>query len=409
MGRVAQHPAGDEPPDPAMTSPARSPARSLDAVIREVATWLEAPDPERVTTAVAGWPAARWTAFRRVVAIHGLAPHLVRVSGGGLVGRLPADTVAWLTDQDALNEARIRRMHAELAAILAAAEAAGLEVMPLKGAVLTTDPAADPYRRPMADLDLLVHPPDRPAMGEVLRGLGYTPERERNRRPTHDVFVDAGGGRVVAPEGEHPDNPRRVEVHTEVKRHLWGWVDDDDLTAALWSGSRRGTVLGRPATLPRPDALASHVAIHASSDLLVGRGRLVQWLDLAWLAGRGAIPADPPHPRVAYPAVRLAARALPLAMAGLDLGRLEALLPPRLVRWAGTVPLDSRCGLTTGRPPDAPSGVGARWERWRPEPWRLAVAYGDVPLPVALARHAGTVAGRARRRPGRAGRPLNDP
>ena len=202
-------------------------------------------------------------------------------------------------------------------------------------------------------------------------------------------------------DGEHPDNPRRVELHVEVKRHLWGWATDDDLTDALWRGAERGEILGQPASLPRPPDLLAHLAIHATSDLLVGRGRLVQWLDLAVVAPRvgGLGDGDLPHPRLAYPSLRLA-----------QTGPAAERWPPtssispgssgragRLVRWAGTVPLDRRCGLTAGRPPDAPASLGARWERWRPERWRLDVAYGDVALPVALARY-----GRDRHRSGRA-------
>lgn len=372
----------------------------MNAIIRVLATWLEAPDPAEVRAVVERWSAATWPAFQRVATMHGLAPHLARTaSSSGLVELLPTDVMAWLTEQDRRNTARLDRLHDDLAAILAAAATAGLEVMPLKGALLTTFPDTDPYRRPMADLDLLVRPPDRGAAGAVLGSLGYRHEPEHHARPTHDVFIDPGGGRVVSPDGEHPDNPRRVEIHTEVKRHLWAWVDDDDLTALLWAGSRRGAVLGRPATLPRDEALAAHLVIHASSDLLVGRGRLVQWLDLGRFAA-GVTPRDLPHPRLAYPSLRLAARALPATMRGLDLTGLEAGLPRRLLQWTTTVPLDSRCGLTAGRPPTEPAGVGARWERWRPDPWRLAVAYGDAPLPVALARHAGTMATRIRARGG---------
>ena len=269
--------------------------------------------------------------------------------------------------------------------------------MPLKGALLTT--MDRPHPSPADGRPRPARPPGRPGGARRdPRGLGYRHVPEANPRPTHDVFLDPGGGRIVSFEGEHPDNPRRVEVHVEVKRHLWGWVDDDDLTAALWAGARSGEILGQRAAIPRADALFAHLAIHASSDLLSGRGRLVQWLDLGSMAPLAGDLATLPHPRLAFPALRLAARALPDAMAALDLAWLAEQVPGRLGRWAATVPLDHRCGLTTGRPPTEPSGLGARWERWRPDRWRLAVAYGDVPLPVALARHGRTVIARTRDR-----------
>lgn len=385
---------GPRPAQPTSSTPAGRPSAGLaNALIRELATWLEKPDLVHARDVVGDWGPPTWAAFKGVVIMQGLASHLARsLPSSGLADVLPVQARDWLAEQDSLNVRRIRRMHDELAAILAGAAASGLEIMPLKGALLTTMADLDPYRRPMADLDLLVHPPDRPAMREILEGLGYRHEPEPNPRPTHDVFVDPGGGRVVSAEGEHPDNPRRVEVHVEVKRHLWGWVDDDDLTVALWAGGQPGEVVGQPATVPRPESLLAHLAIHASSDLLVGRGRLIQWLDLGFMAPRVGGLSGLPHPRVAYPSLRLAARALPRQMATVDFRDLEAKVPRRLTGWAATVPLDGHCGLTTGRPPEAPSGFGARWERWSPVPWRLAVAYGELPLPLALARHGITMA-----------------
>jgi len=363
--------------------------------IAELARWLEAP---RDGATPPGWSARDvddWPAWRRAVTVQGLAAHLAHGPvAAAAAASLPPTEVAWLYEQDERNTARLRRLHDDLARILAAAAGRSLEVMPLKGALLTTMPGEDPYRRPMADLDLLVRPADRAAGARLLTELGWRHVPEHAPRPTHDTFV-AGDGRVVDPVGEHPDNPRRIDLHTEVKRHLWGWVDDDDLTPYLWAGATRSSVLGEPATVPTIAALFAHLAIHASSDLLVGRGRLVGWVDLGRLAARAPWPADVPHPRVAYPALRLAARAQPSLMGGLDLAALEAsTVPSALARWAASVPLDDRCGLSLGRPPDRPSSTGARWERWRPARWRLAVAYGDQPLPIGLARHGALVARR---------------
>jgi hypothetical protein len=378
----------------------RVPAALANRLTRELAGWLEGPDPSSAAV-VADWGPDDWSAFRRIVTVQGLAPQLARsVPVSPLATVVPPATLDWLAGQAEQNARRIRRMHEELAAILAKAAEAGIEVMPLKGAVLTTLPGVDPARRPMADLDLLVRPDDRDGMAAVIGALGYRREADGAPHPTHDVFVDPGGGRVVARDGEHPDNPRRVELHAEVMRHLWGLTGDDDLTDTLWRGARRGEVLGEPATLPEPRALLAHLAIHASSDLLVGRGRLVQWLDLGVVAPGVAGLADLPHPRVAWPSLRLAQRALPGTMSdgAVDLAALERSVPRRLARWAATVPLDARCGLATGRPPDEPASLGARWERWRPERWRLEVAYGEVALPVALARYGRTIIERTRTR-----------
>jgi hypothetical protein len=401
--------------------PYRVPRRLADPIVAVLGGWLggaagtAAADIGRSAGALPG------LALRRLITAHGLAPFLVRdpiAAAAVAASAIPDDLRGWLELEDEHNRLRIGRLLDELAAALRALAAAGLPVMPLKGAILATRPGSDPFRRPMADLDLLVRPGDRDAARATLTSLGYRRRPERNRRPTHDTFELPGNDRVVAVDGEHPDNPRRIELHTEVRRHLWTWVDDDDLTGFLWAGAIEATVLGEPAVLPLAPAFRAHLAIHATSDLLMARGRLVQWLDLAEVAGgfpdaAGGAPGidrfdslelgGVPHPRLVYPALRLAARRLagrlpPDAMPGLTV--LEARVPGRLARWAERVPLDTRAGLQAGRfAPGDVSTLGARWTRWAPYAWRLAVAHGDMPRPLAGLRHAARLASMARRRP----------
>lgn len=367
-------------------------------IVRTLATWLEAPSGEAIEWSTRGWTSRDWAVCRRLITIHGLAAHLFRTVGRLELARvLPADVHSWMTAQDARNAQRIDLLHGDLRAILKAAAAAGLTVMPLKGSLLTTVVAGDPHRRPMGDLDLLVRPPKRALMRTLLERLGYAYQPEANPRPTHDVYLRPGNTSVVSVD-EHPDNPRRVEVHTEVMRHLWGWVNEDELTAALWAGATSGKVLGQPSQIPRLADLFAHVAIHASCDLLVGRGRLIQWIDLGVLATQVPSLDIARHERIAYPALRLASRALPRALPIGALTTMEEGMPVALVRWAATVPLDDRCGLMVDSADERPSALAERWRRWGPARWRLAVAYGNAPLPVAMMRHAGMLAGIWRRR-----------
>ena len=392
-----------EPAPGALDRPAPIPGPVVDHLLLEVGSWLETP-PAGAGADVGRRDEASRAALRRVIAAHGLGPYLASAPGlEGLRGNLPAGESDWLEAQLAANRQRLGRLHEDLAAVLAELARAGVRTMPLKGAIVTTRAGATPERRPMADLDLLVAPADRAPATAALVRRGYLLWPHPHRRPTHDVFEHAGdGGLVRSYDGEHPDNPRRIELHTEVRRHLWTWVDDDDLTAYLWSSSRDGSLLGQPAALPSDEALLAHLAIHATCDLLLGRGRLIQWLDVAAIAaalpgGLGGLP----NPRLAYPALRLAARRLPLLMAGVDLVPLGALVPPDLRRWTATVPLDRAAGLQSGRflPTDAAT-FGARWRRWAPYRWRLRVAHGDAPLPVATARHLGRLVATASRRGG---------
>ena len=376
----------------------------MDRLLAEVGSWLEAPAADAGADVGQRDRAAR-AALRRVIVAHGLGPLLASAPAlAGLPANLPDEERGWLAAQLDGNLRRLERLHEELAAILAVMAGSGIQVMPLKGALLTTRRRDTAVPRPMADLDLLVRPADRDAATAALVGLGYLRRTDPHRRPTHDVFEGAEGGIVASYDGEHPDNPRRVELHTEVRRHLWGWVDDDDLTAFLWSSAAEGRVLGQPALLPSDAALLAHVAIHATCDLLTGRGRLVQWLDLAdivtGLEGPSAV-EDLPHPRLTYPSLRLAARRLPIAMKEIDLAAVERLVPNGLARWAARVPLDRACGLQSGRHlPGEASTLGARWVRWAPQRWRLLVAYGQQPPGVALGRYAFRLAMTSARRPG---------
>jgi hypothetical protein len=191
---------------------------------------------------------------------------------------------------------------------------------------------------------------------------------------------------VVDRSGEHEDNPRPVEVHVEVQRHLWEWLEEDVLTDALWASASRGSILGQPAMVPAVEVAFEHLAVHASTGLMRGRGRFIQWLDLARLAGAGAAPATWVAPRLAHPALALAARALPAIGSAVDLDTLARSSPPLVVRWLDVVPLDGHAGLETGGPRIPPRGVSGQPERWHPSRLRLAVAYGAAPWPVQLGR-----------------------
>lgn len=75
----------------------------------------------------------------------------------------------WLAHADAMR-ARVQR-------VLAALTSAGLDVIVLKGwAYIYSIYAGDASRRLCSDVDLLVHPRDADAAGEILRSLGCTPE-----------------------------------------------------------------------------------------------------------------------------------------------------------------------------------------------------------------------------------------
>jgi hypothetical protein len=361
-------------------------ARTLRKLTGEIVQWLQpmTVTPHQAKT-LARWPEAIWRQVQGVVHVQGVAAYLQwTLPGSALEQHLPASFRTWLA-QTALNRTRVAILQDELAAILAAAHQAGVSVMPLKGALLSTHYYAEPELRPLGDLDLLIRPEGLAAMVSVLQRLGYQAPVKRSiaerRYQNHFLFVNTKTPTVVSYSGEHPDNPRSVELHTGLRRGLWGKFGAYDITELMWRESTQGQLLGEPAILPTPGALLCHVAIHALRHFLGGDGRAIQWVDLALLANQ--VPAlDAQLVQWIYPILRLASRGLPGSFAEPQLTALEPLIHPYLRRWAATVPLDTRCGLVM-RFSDHEQFLQSRWGQlqrhvsyWWPSPLRMAL-FGD--------------------------------
>jgi len=400
------------------------PLPATRALLAEVVGWLRARDRERLLRAVAGWPPPTQRALRHLLTTQGLAPLVADLldpaGGAGSVGPVPdaaLETVAWLAGQLAQSRSRADRFADDLSALLAGAAAAGIPVLPMKGALIAFTRYREPGLRPMADLDLLVRPDDEAGLGEVLQRLGY---RDTSGPEAGHGIYRRPDDRVVSLDGTHPDNPRAVEVHTKLRRSVWYDRGGVDVARDLWAGARSATLLGQPALVPSDEALLVSVASHATGHLLRGAGLLLHWVDVATLAGGGA-PHDDPGGRDGapsagngaplagngraawtYPPVALAARAFPSA----PLDALRAALAPAvgagLVRLADRAPLDDRAGLNLRGVHLVRLGwLGARWQRWRPSPWLVRLAEPHHPYPLAYAAYLRGVAARGVRRAGR--------
>ena len=66
-------------------------------------------------------------------------------------------------------------MFSHTAALVRQLQSAGIDSLLLKGVALAVAFYPDPALRPMADIDLLIHPGDAAASAEVCRGLGWEP------------------------------------------------------------------------------------------------------------------------------------------------------------------------------------------------------------------------------------------
>jgi hypothetical protein len=85
----------------------------------------------------------------------------------------------------------------KLEALLAAADGAGLRLVPIKGGLLAVTHYGDPGARPMVDIDLICAPGELERAAELGRALGMErqdPEAfRRARKATHDIKLIGGG------------------------------------------------------------------------------------------------------------------------------------------------------------------------------------------------------------------------
>jgi hypothetical protein len=350
-------------------------------MLREVIGWLNG------GFSGAAWTQADWQLARETLVRQGLTAYLV---GQGHLNQLPQDLQAWMQQEYASNQARIQRLQDDLVQVLSAAHKAGVELLLLKGLNLGLHYYASPYQRVMADLDLMVHLADGQTMQKALELLGYELEQAAH---DHLYFIRPHNRAVASLMGEHPDNPRPVELHWGLERHYHSKGSGYRLGGLVWEQSQSIRMQGQPVRVPTPERLLIYLATHTTLHLTGETGRLIQWLDLALVATRVKAEvfltlvkqAQLSSPAWVYLSLTLASRALVKgfpALGQLGLEALEPSLPRRLVRWAKTVPLDRSCGLCVYATQDeVKQGRVYRII----SPWRATFAYPKLPLPLALA------------------------
>lgn len=267
--------------------------------------------------------------------MHGVAPvlHLELARAP----ELEPELARWLELQYESNRRRVERLLRELGAIVDVFGQAELPLMPMKGAVLLSLYFDDPGGRPMNDLDLLLDKEHWEAGHELLGRLGYERTFEGWK---HARYVLPGNDRVVDESCEHPDNPRRIELHPRCRERVREQVID--ITEAMWSAAEQRAFLGRLAWLPSVGSLWLHLVIHTTHHILLNTFRLVQLLDLERLtpvvedlaATAGAV-----DPRAVYPGLRLFDRYFPSERVGALLTDQARRLQPSYVEWADSLNL----------------------------------------------------------------------
>jgi hypothetical protein len=366
---------------------------NLPRISAIVASWLTEPGHQPLAPQVAGWDESDWQAARWAVQVHGIGPLLDRAAEG------------W-PDAEALHPA----LRGYLAEILRACEQEQIAVLPLKGSLLATVYYDEPGLRPMNDLDLLVRPADEQRMLALLARLRYQPIA---RSQKHIMLArPEAQGPVVSYTGEHPDNPRSLDLHTRLAEYFWGIRYD--LTEEAWEDSPAGRWQGLAARLLEPATLLHHLAIHASSDAIARRLRLLHLTDIALVAGKldlagweriitGAQRRR--EQRLIYPALLLTSRYYPVVPA-VVLRVLRSGVPPALVRQLDATTLDqlSVCNPSPTTPAEKLLWFRPGYEQARalrhmllPNPGELAHWYPTLArsplLPIAYLRYAAQLVG----------------
>ncbi len=205
-----------------------------------------------------------WAALPSVAEAHGLAALTPIVEQAAP----PSAVVAALRDLTTRTTSRSARLDLDRHALSTALESAAVPFKFLKGAWLAELGLA-PATRPAADIDIYAPAEALASVHRALTPLGY---RLSARAERHRTYVRRGNRAVVDARGEHPSNPRPVEVHPRVSENFRGIRLD--LTDRLPAGR-----------VPMPIALgAAHVAAHATVDALGRKLRMVSLLDIAALA-----------------------------------------------------------------------------------------------------------------------------
>ncbi len=114
-----------------------------------------------------------WEYLLRAADYHGILPLLHQWMQSQREIAVPPEISLRLSGAYWANHFRNRMLLEELARVLQNAAAAGIAVMPLKGAALALLYYSTPALRPMSDLDLLLQPGDVVAMTALLHRLGY--------------------------------------------------------------------------------------------------------------------------------------------------------------------------------------------------------------------------------------------
>jgi hypothetical protein len=342
---------------------------SLTQICDTLAHWLNQTEPQNPH-----WSAETWQTFRWACRVHGVAPLLcAQLSAAPWLDETIKN---WLTDQYDFNTLRLTKILAELKKILALFSRHQIPLIPLKGSILATTYYAEAALRPMADLDVLIRPEDFTSASQLLAQLGYGQEVVHWK---HTEFSKPDNRRVVSTECEHPDNPRKLEVHLYCRETFGG--PTVELTETMWHNVAPGSLLGETALLLRPEALWLHLLAHATYHMWQGKGRLLHLMDLALLTPHFGDPLpllNSVEARYIYPSLVLLKKYFPASLDDSLLATQHPRVSAAFRQWANSLDLVNTSYLNA-RPPGLYLFKALKFTEGRPAEVAQALRFAMLP------------------------------
>jgi hypothetical protein len=180
-------------------------------------------------------------------------------------------------------EFRMRQLQDRLERSLAALNAAGIDVLLLKGGALAATVYGSFSARPMRDIDLLVSPDRADDARSLMLELDWGADP--------DVPGDRSYGthHHLPPLRDLGASGLRMEIHRALlpAGHPFGCTDEE-----IWREARRVRVGGSHALVMHPTHHAVHVAIHFAWSHMFKFGAWHAFRDLSWIDGSGQLDYD---------------------------------------------------------------------------------------------------------------------
>lgn len=240
----------------------------------KVIDFFKAKDRESIVEQITGWSPKMWHAARFTVQAHGISPLIYKIfEYHQVLEDLDQSFRSYITDQYLQNRLRIIRIQEILQTLLSQANLHNIPVMPLKGSILINSYYQDPAIRPMADIDLLIYPQDYDRLGQLLQEMEYHLLANDDHKVYTNVF------KTVSLEGEHPDNPIKIEVH-----HATRWPIGHlkfDITDMIWKNSKNGFLGFESAFAPAKERLLLMLICHNAGNQFNGKMRVFHLNDIS--------------------------------------------------------------------------------------------------------------------------------